>query len=341
MKTSYPLVTICVPTYNNAGYLVQSLSSILGQSYRHIEVLVGDDASTDTTAQVVQSFTDERLHYFRNPVNLGQFENVNTLVKRAKGKYVAVYHSDDLYTPQIVEKEAAFLEANPRAGAVFALDWRIDSQGQMLGETQLLPGATPRVCLSLKEVLAVLLRYKNRLLRGPTFMGRAQIFEQVGYFCEDYDIAGDLEMWLRILTVYPIGILDEPLMYYRHSSTQVSSRYNYLRTFEEHFFTILDCYLPQAGDLSAVDSEGMAEYAFHRLDDTTFRAANAVLRGDTALARRLLDHPFPWTSLYPLRRRKLRVLLLRLLMAVGLRSGMQRLLCMFLTWSEYEGSLKR
>jgi len=336
-----PLVSICVPTYNDAPFLLQSLESILRQTYSHLEILVGDDGSTDDTPEIVQSLQDPRIHYHRNGTNLGQFVNVNRIIQRARGAYIAIYHSDDVYEPQIVEKEVGFLEAHPEAGAVFALDQWIDADGWVFGETRLPRGIRANTCLGLAEVLPVLLRHKNCLLRAPTFMGRAEVFRRVGLFnTTDFDIAGDLEMWLRILTVFKIAILDEHLMRYRSGGTQVSSRYNSLRTFEEHFFPLIDLYLAMEGWAAAMDQASLTEYAFHRCDDETVRAANLIIRGDSAGAWKLLQRPYPWqTLLTSVRRRKLRVLLLRALMQSALAIGAVRPLARLLVWTEYGGRI--
>jgi len=340
-KTNRPLVSVCVPTYNDGPFLLQSLESIINQTYTHLEILVGDDGSTDDTTEIIQSVKDTRIQYYRNSANLGQFENVNCCIQRAGGEYIAIYHSDDIYDPRIVEKEVNFLEAHPDVGAVFALDRWIDTDGRVFGEARLPKEVRGNTCLGLADVMPVLLRKKNCLLRTPTFMGRAEVFRRVGVFnTSDFDIASDLEMWLRILMAYKIAILDEPLMWYRCGATQVSSRYNRLRTCEEHFFPIVDRYLAME-DLAAVtDPTSLTEYAFHRCDDETFRAANLVIRGDTDEARELLQRSFPWrTFAAGIRRRKLRVLLLRSLMRGGLTIGAARPLSRLLAWTEYKGRI--
>lgn len=341
IKTSGPLVSVCVPTYNDGPFVLASLVSILNQTYTNLEILVGDDASTDNTPEIIRSLQDPRLHYQRNSTNLGQFENVNRLIRCARGEYIAIYHSDDIYEPQIVEKEVDFLETHPEAGAVFALDRWIDQNGRVLGQTRLPRGVRTNTCLGLADVMPLLLRYKNRLLRGPTFMGRVEVFRRVGLFNpSDFDIAGDLEMWLRILTMFKVAILDEPLMRYRIGATQVSSRYNHLRTGEEHFFPVMDRYLSMEGLAGVIDPVSLTEYAFHRCDDETFRAANLVIRGDGAGAWELLKRPYPWrTLLNGFRRRKIRVLLLRALMRWGLAWGAVRPLAQLLVWTEYGGHL--
>lgn len=340
-STILPLVSVCVPTYNDAVFLSQSLQSITAQTYTNLEIIIGDDASSDDTFEIIHRFQDSRIRYYRNSKNLGQFENVNALVKRATGKYIAIYHSDDIYDPTIVEKEVDFLEAHPEAGAVFTMNWQIDHSGHIIGQSKLLEEVSDKRCLSLTDVLPVLLRYKNRLLIGPSFMGRAEVFQKVGLFSSAFNIAGDFEMWLRILTIYKIGILDEPLMSYRHGKTQVSYDYQRLRTFEDHFFAIIDHYLEGDDLKSCLDPLSMTEYAFHRCDDITFRAANFVIQGHIDKARQLLQSPYPWQTLTVprLQRRKLRVLLLRSLLHVALAIGVMRPLSNFLVQFEYGGKL--
>lgn len=337
-----PTVSICVPTYNDGRFLRGSLASITAQTYPRLEILVSDDGSSDDTAEIVRSFDDPRITYHRNPRNLGQFENVNRCIQRARGEYIAIYHSDDLYDPRIVEKEVSFLEAHPEAGAVFALDRWVDDRDRVFGATRLPNGVRANICLELTDVIPALLRNKNRFLRAPTFMGRAEVFRRVGLFnTADYDIAGDLEMWLRILTEFKIGILGEHLMWYRSGRTQVSMRYNHLRTCEEHFFPILDRYLAREGLATRMDPVSLIEYAFHRCDDATFRAANMLIRGDTAGARALLRRPFPWRTLVTrLQRRKLRVLILRGLMRAGLALGAAGALRRLLVILEYGGHIE-
>ncbi len=334
-----PLVSVCMPTHNDGPFLAQSLESIVNQTYPHLEILIGDDGSDDITPEIVRSFGDGRIRYYRNPTNLGQFQNVNRIIGRARGKYVAVYHSDDVYEAPIVEREVRFLEAHPDAGAVFALDRWIDARGRAFGETRLPPGVRANTCLGLPDVMPHLLRHKNHIFRAPTFMGRAEVFSRVGLFnTSDFDIASDLEMWLRILTAFKVAILDEPLMRYRSDPSQVSARYNHLRTKEEDFFMIIERYLTVDHMIEKMDPGSLTEYAFHRCDDRTFRAANLLIRREAAGARELLRGPFPWrTFTVSVRRRKLRVLLLRALMRGGLALNAAGRLARLLMWTEYGG----
>lgn len=99
-----PLVTIGIPTYNRAsGYLRGAIESALAQSYTNIEVIVSDNCSTDHTRGVVQSFDDPRLIYFRQEENIGQVNNTNFIVQKARGDYLLIYHDDDMIDPDFIE----------------------------------------------------------------------------------------------------------------------------------------------------------------------------------------------------------------------------------------------
>ncbi len=337
-----PLVSICMPAHNVGPWIGEAVGSVLGQSYRNIEVLVVDDGSTDNTREVLESFTDSRLQLHPNPQNLGGYETMNRAASLGQGEFIAIYHTDDVYEPEIVEREVRYLQENPAAGAVFTLDHHIDLQGNIYGGTTLPPHLKGRRLLRFEDVFPHILRNKNNLLRCPSFMVRRRVYEQLGPFlAKRYHVAADLEMWLRLSLAHPIGILDERLMRYRHGKGQWTNRYNRLRTEPEVFFDIMDLYMQKGNWAERLNPEDQTEYAFHRADDETFRAVNHVLRGEPKKALALLQNGFPWRSLRHSnrRRRKFRVVLLRALLQCGLRLGAASLLTPLLKRTEYKGML--
>lgn len=92
-------VTIMIPTYNQAIYIREAIDSALAQTYPNLEIIVGDDASTDATSEIVAAINDPRLRYIRNSNNLGRTGNYkNLLYNRATGDYVVNLDGDDYYT---------------------------------------------------------------------------------------------------------------------------------------------------------------------------------------------------------------------------------------------------
>ncbi len=321
-----PLVSVCMAAYNVEPFVAESLESVLAQTYRKIEVVLIDDGSTDRTYEVAHSFADDRVRCLRVPENLGGYQAMNRVIRMARGELVAVYHSDDRYEPQILAKEVAFLQSHPDVGAVFCLVHFMNAAGRIFGGVSLPPKFVGKQSLSYEEIFPFLLRNKNILLCCPTFMARREVLESVGLFDpETYGIGADLEMWLRIARRFPVAILNERLMRYRVGKHQWSARDRHLRTEPDRYFSVMDHYLEEDEWLKRLSPSDLSEYAFHRCDDDTFRAANLVILGDAAGARELLARPFPWHTLRNgIRRRKLRLIVLRSLLLGALSLGAAR-----------------
>jgi glycosyltransferase involved in cell wall biosynthesis len=324
---SEPLVSVCISAYNVERFVGEALGSVLAQTYRNIEVILVDNGSVDRTFEAVKAVADERVHSFRVPKNLGGYQAMNLVAGMAKGEFMAVYHSDDHYEPEIVAREVAYLQAHPEVGAVFTLFHLMDQDGHIYHGEHLPPEFAGKESLGYEDVFRYILRNKNTKFCCPTFMVRREVFEAVGPFApEKWEIATDLEMWLRIVRRFPIAILNERLIRYRVTQGQWSARYNHLRTTPDWAHVVMEHYLEKDGWLAKLSASDLAEYAFHRCDDHTFCAANLVILGDVAAARKLLrERNYPWAALRNgNRRRKVRLLVLRALLFGGLRLGLQR-----------------
>ncbi len=336
---SQPLVSICISAYNVERYLGETLRSVLDQTYKRIEVILLDNGSVDGTYDVARSFSDERLRVLRIESNIGGYQGMNKVIEMAQGQLIAVYHSDDVYEPEIVAKEVAYLQAYPNVGAVFCMDHLIDDEGKIYGKNSLPPFLQNQEWLEYDDLFPDMLRNHNSRLCCPTFMTRRQTLDRVGLFNpEKYDIGADTEMWLRILRQFPLGILNELLVRYRHRKDNWSRRFNNLRTEPDPFFAIMDEYLEMDGWHSKLNADDLVEYNYLRCDDDTVRAANLLIQGDPDRALKLLQQPYPWrTLLINFRRRKARVLLLRWLIRCGVALRAIRPLARTLVWTEYGG----
>lgn len=99
-----PLISVIIPAFNTADYIGKAITSALDQTLINLEIIVVDDASTDNTLQLINSFKDERLKVLVNAQNLGAGGSRNRALKAAKGEWVAVLDSDDWYAPERLEK---------------------------------------------------------------------------------------------------------------------------------------------------------------------------------------------------------------------------------------------
>ena len=283
-----PLVSIVVPVYNGARHLRESLDSLLRQTFADLEIIVVDDASSDETATIIASYGNA-VRSFRQPANRGTFENANHGIGLARGELIAIYHADDVYEPEIVAREVAFLTDHPDAGAVFCLDVFVDADNIAYGQLELPHDLHGHATLNYEQVLNGLLRYKNRFLMCPGAMVRASVYREVGTYRQDpFGIAADLEMWVRIARHHPLGVLDEHLFRYRHFHGNWTQRYNHLRTKSEEFFAVMDHYLADGGRPIAT-TRALRDYEGHRDEDRLRIAVSHYIRGDLASARAVLS----------------------------------------------------
>ncbi|WP_324276141.1 glycosyltransferase family 2 protein [Blastococcus brunescens] len=127
-----PLVSILVPTYNGERFLRAALRSALGQSYRNIEVLVGDDGSTDRTPEILAAVAaeDPRVRVLRFDPNIGALENPRRLLAEARGEYVKYLMHDDVLGTECVRELVRGMEQHPEATMAFSHRVLIDEQGK-------------------------------------------------------------------------------------------------------------------------------------------------------------------------------------------------------------------
>ena len=124
--TETPLVSICVPTYNRAAYLRQSLQTICAQKYRPLEILISDNASTDETEGICRRLesSDARIRYIRQSRNIGLYGNHNFCIQESRGAFVCLLHDDDQHHPEMISRYVAFLLRHPDVGIVCS-NWRV------------------------------------------------------------------------------------------------------------------------------------------------------------------------------------------------------------------------
>ena len=106
------LVSVIMPSYNTAKYIAASIDSVLAQTYKNLELIIVDDCSTDDTEAVIAGFSDERIRFYKNEKNSGAAISRNRALREAKGKWIAFLDSDDLWTPDKLEKQIGFMEKN-------------------------------------------------------------------------------------------------------------------------------------------------------------------------------------------------------------------------------------
>lgn len=207
------LVSVIMPTYNCEKYISESIQSVIAQTITDWEIQIVDDCSTDNTAAVVKKYQEKypNIHYTRLETNGGPAIARTEAMKLATGKYIAFLDSDDLWTPDKLEKQIKFMQKTDAAFSATGYD-QIDEEGNS-HHTALIP---PAHCDYKK-----MLRLSNPI--GNTTVMYDQ--EALGkYEVPPIKKRNDFALWLRILRNTPecVGMPDI-LAHYRIRRNSVSS----------------------------------------------------------------------------------------------------------------------
>lgn len=201
-----PEISVIIPAYNSADYTVETVESVLAQTYGDLEVIVVDDGSTDNTRQALGPYYDRIEYVFKK--NGGACSARNLGIRRARGEFIACLDCDDLWLPDKLEHSLPVLEAESKMGFVFTPCYTINATGEVTGEV--------RYTFDLDQAYLNLLM--ENFVPAPTVIMRSSCLEQVGLFDESIFIPADWDMWLRLAHRFVVGYVDRPLSKYRLAS---------------------------------------------------------------------------------------------------------------------------
>ena len=127
-----PVVSVLLPVYNGEAYLKPAIESVLSQTFGDWELFVGDNASTDGTRDILESYHDPRIRIHRHATNIGLTPNWDFLLQNARGDYACILGADDIFAPEHLERKVELLEKRPDAPYVHGAVRFIDSKGNDL-----------------------------------------------------------------------------------------------------------------------------------------------------------------------------------------------------------------
>ncbi|MCD6705987.1 MAG: glycosyltransferase [Thiobacillus sp.] len=218
-----PLVSVLMPAYNHASYVRAAVESVLGQTYGNLELIAIDDASSDATWNVLQSFEDDRLRRYRHDSNQGAHATLNEALGLARGKFIAIINSDDVYYPARLQKAISCLMANQHLGACFTRYDFIDKTGRVVRDSDSLAADFPDIAKSLgtaaetlerNELQVMSLLARNYLHTTSNLICRREVIDQVGTF-RRFRYVHDHDFFLRLSHRFPIEVIPESLLGYR------------------------------------------------------------------------------------------------------------------------------
>ena len=240
------LVSIIMPSYNTAPYIAESINSVVAQTYEDWELIIVDDASTDNTDEVVKDVIlsgaqaeskdlSSKIHYLKNDRNRGAAYSRNRALREAKGKWIAFLDSDDLWTPDKLEKQIAFMTKNGYAFS-YTRYGEMDENGNPTGT----------------------------VVSGPKRITKTGMFNYCWPGCltvmYDREVVGDIQiaeiqknndyaMWLKICRKADCYLLDENLARYRKRTGSITHACHPERS-EAKSKDLPTCHPRAGGDLS-------------------------------------------------------------------------------------------
>lgn len=199
-----PVISVIMAVYNAEQFVSDTIVSLQNQTFTEFEVIIIDDASTDSTYSILNRITDSRFIVMRNESNCGLTVNLNKALKIARGKYIARIDGDDICTVDRLMIQYNYMENHPYVDILGSNAYLIDANNKIVG-------------VSDEELTNAGIKEKILLLNPfihPTVMAKADVLKD-NLYNENYRTCQDYELWSRLQNKYTYETLKKPTIFYR------------------------------------------------------------------------------------------------------------------------------
>jgi len=212
------LVSIVMSTYNHAPYVGEAIESVFAQSHGNIEFLITDDGSSDGSVDEISKFRDSRIIFVPSTSNRGACTATNELIAKARGRYICVMNSDDIWcSPEKIRDQLRILRERPEVGATFGRARFIDMHGAPINKASLPYGRIfdqVNIPIARQQWLEQFFMHGNCLCH-PTVMIRKECYERLGGYRNTLRQVPDFDMWIRLARHHEIHVSQEELVSFR------------------------------------------------------------------------------------------------------------------------------
>ena len=208
-----PKVSIAIPLYNCESHIRETIDSVLNQTFKDFELTVCDDRSTDRSAEIVNSYSDPRIHYELNPTNLGFSGNWNRCLEVMNRTYCKLLPHDDTLEPTCLEKQVNVLDEHPEVSLVHNARKIIDPAGHVL--TNRRPNERNGIKESKESLRRIVRSGTNPIGEPAAVLFRRETKEKIEGFWDKDMYSIDVEYWSRLLSEGKRYYLDEILSAFR------------------------------------------------------------------------------------------------------------------------------
>jgi glycosyltransferase involved in cell wall biosynthesis len=212
------LVSVIMPAYNCENFIKIAIESILNQSYTNIELLIADDASTDNTKIIIDSYKDSRIKRHHNKTNLGYLKTSNILFKICKGEYITFQDADDFSELNRISKLYMFLENNPNISCVGSNIRKINDKNEI--------SFTSNVPCNHSIINYKFLNF-HTVFTGSALMLRKPVIDKIGTYNIYFNRLGseDIYWFSFIIQNFQVANIEDSLYNYRINPNSVSNNY--------------------------------------------------------------------------------------------------------------------
>jgi glycosyltransferase involved in cell wall biosynthesis len=213
-----PTISVIVPAYNAEQTILETITSVLSQTFSDFELIVINDGSTDRTLELLNTVNDSRLQVFSYP-NGGVSIARNRGITQASGEFIAVLDADDLWTADKLELQLAALQQQPEAGVAYSWAYYMDEQGK---------SSQPSEPVYFEGNVYAQLLVNDFVVSCSNCLMRRQAVESVGEFDQEVAGAADWDYWLRLALNWPFVVVPKYQVYYRISSGSMQSNVEFM-----------------------------------------------------------------------------------------------------------------
>jgi hypothetical protein len=254
-----PLVTVVMPSYNHARFVREAIDSVLAQQGVEFELLVEDDGSSDGSAAAIASVSHPRLHFTPRPRNEGACFTVNGMIARARGEFIALINSDDVWRgTDKLARQVDVLRQRPKVAACFGWAEYIDAAGRPIA------GIGPYTASTFAHGNRSRARWLRKFFEvsncicHPTMLARRSMYDELGGYDPRLRQLPDYDMWIRLLQRHEIHVIEEPLVRFRllgDANASAAAGSNVPRSTNEQWI-VLDKLLAGLGPAEMIDGFG-------------------------------------------------------------------------------------
>lgn len=218
MPDMYPLISVIVPVFNRANYIVETLDSILAESYPNKEIVLIDDGSTDRTDAVIKDWAENHKNdiqvVYKSRGNRGFVKTLNELVTMSNGAYIVFLGSDDYLMNDGIFKRYNYLKSNPDKLLVVGDCILVDATGKKMNDSAFVAIGNADKKLLATDAGIKKFMILNGYVPGATLMADKRTYEVLGLYDEKY-YTEDWVYYIRAVSKDMMGFLDETVAAYR------------------------------------------------------------------------------------------------------------------------------